>query len=53
MATGQYALVKDLIDQIQNPSHDLQMMFHYAMYHIIYDQAEEEEKAVESLYRIA
>ncbi|MGG3152448.1 hypothetical protein ABER99_21340 [Paenibacillus glucanolyticus] len=51
LASGQYALVRDFIDQIPNPSYDLQMMHHLAMYHI-YGQGGETEKSFESLYSI-
>ncbi|MCZ1268614.1 hypothetical protein [Paenibacillus tundrae] len=51
LATGQYTLLKEFIDKLQTPSQDLQMMYHLSMYHI-YDQAGEEEKALDSLYSI-
>lgn len=51
LATGQYTLIKEFIEKLQTPSQDLQMMYHLSMYHI-YDQAGEEEKALDSLYNI-
>ncbi|MET1174350.1 hypothetical protein [Paenibacillus amylolyticus] len=51
LATGQYLKVAKLVDQLSNPSKDIQMMYKYAMYHV-YGQDGEDEKSLESLYAI-
>lgn len=51
LETGQYMEVANVIDQLSEPSNDLQMMYYYSMYHV-YGQDGEDEKSLESLYRI-
>lgn len=51
LATGQYMEVAKLVDQLSNPSEDIQMMYNYAMYHV-YGQDGDDEKSLQSLYAI-
>ncbi|MGM1049229.1 MAG: hypothetical protein ACQEXX_24255 [Bacillota bacterium] len=51
LETGEYNRLAEEIEKLPNPSDDLQMMYYFSMHHV-YGQGGEDEKSLESLYKI-